>query len=103
MATHPMMVPISSKELESNLSSYFHSILSSIRHTPWNNAAPSKAVLVQLTPLLGALVGAAVTLFLVAICVIIFVKFKTKVSLPVGISIFDVVCKAHTSKFVCFQ
>lgn len=45
---------------------------------PLLRTAPSKAVLVQLTPLLGALVGAAVTLFLVAICVIIFVKFKTK-------------------------
>ena len=43
-------------------------------------AAPSKAVLVQLTPLLGALVGAAVTLCLVALCIIVFVKFKTKVS-----------------------
>ncbi|XP_055549461.1 nephrin isoform X1 [Wyeomyia smithii] len=45
---------------------------------PLLRTAPSKAVLVQLTPLLGALVGAAVTLFLVAICIIIFVKFKTK-------------------------
>uniref|UniRef100_A0A182VR04 Ig-like domain-containing protein n=1 Tax=Anopheles minimus TaxID=112268 RepID=A0A182VR04_9DIPT len=41
-------------------------------------SAPSKAVLVQLTPLLGALVGAAVTLCLVALCIIVFVKFKTK-------------------------
>ncbi|XP_058055755.1 nephrin-like [Anopheles bellator] len=40
--------------------------------------SPSKAVLVQLTPLLGALVGAAITLCLVAVCVIVFVKFKTK-------------------------
>ncbi|XP_039431401.1 nephrin [Culex pipiens pallens] len=45
---------------------------------PLLRTAPSKAVLVQLTPLLGALVGAAITLFLVAICIIIFVKFKTK-------------------------
>ncbi|XP_055634568.1 uncharacterized protein LOC129774711 isoform X2 [Toxorhynchites rutilus septentrionalis] len=45
---------------------------------PLLRTAPSKAVLVQLTPLLGALVGAAVTLILVAICIIIFVKFKTK-------------------------
>ncbi|EAT42917.1 AAEL005560-PA, partial [Aedes aegypti] len=47
---------------------------------PLLRTAPSKAVLVQLTPLLGALVGAAVTLFLVAVCIIIFVKFKSKVS-----------------------
>ncbi|EAA01472.5 AGAP001925-PA [Anopheles gambiae str. PEST] len=47
---------------------------------PLLRTAPSKAVLVQLTPLLGALVGAAVTLCLVALCIIVFVKFKTKVS-----------------------
>ncbi|XP_061499892.1 nephrin [Anopheles gambiae] len=45
---------------------------------PLLRTAPSKAVLVQLTPLLGALVGAAVTLCLVALCIIVFVKFKTK-------------------------
>ncbi|XP_035773547.1 nephrin-like [Anopheles albimanus] len=45
---------------------------------PLLRTAPSKAVLVQLTPLLGALVGAAITLCLVAVCVIVFVKFKTK-------------------------
>uniref|UniRef100_A0A182PKC6 Ig-like domain-containing protein n=1 Tax=Anopheles epiroticus TaxID=199890 RepID=A0A182PKC6_9DIPT len=49
-----------------------------IKITPYNLQAPSKAVLVQLTPLLGALVGAAVTLCLVALCIIVFVKFKTK-------------------------
>lgn len=42
--------------------------------------ASSTAVLVQLTPLLGALVGVVATLFLVAICIVIFVKFRSKVS-----------------------
>lgn len=41
-------------------------------------AASSTAVLVQLTPLLGALVGVIATLFLVAICVVIFIKFRSK-------------------------
>lgn len=42
------------------------------------NAASSTAVLVQLTPLLGALVGVIATLILVAICVVIFIKFRSK-------------------------
>lgn len=41
-------------------------------------AASSTAVLVQLTPLLGALVGVVVTLALVAICLVIFMKFRGK-------------------------
>jgi hypothetical protein len=40
--------------------------------------ASSRAVLVQITPLLGALVGVVVTLLLIAICIIIFVRFKHK-------------------------
>lgn len=42
--------------------------------------ASSRAVLVQITPLLGALVGVVVTLVLIAICIVIFVRFKKKVS-----------------------
>jgi hypothetical protein len=42
-------------------------------------AASSRAVLVQITPLLGALVGVVVTLLLIAVCIIIFVRFKHKV------------------------
>lgn len=45
---------------------------------PLLRAASSTAVLVQLTPLLGALVGVIATLFLVAICVVIFIKFRSK-------------------------
>ena len=41
-------------------------------------SASSTAVLVQLTPLLGALVGVIATLVLVAICIVIFIKFRTK-------------------------
>lgn len=43
--------------------------------------ASSTAVLVQLTPLLGALVGVVATLFLVAVCIVIFVKFRSKVNI----------------------
>lgn len=43
-----------------------------------SHTASSTAVLVQLTPLLGALVGVIATLFLVAICVVIFIKFRSK-------------------------
>lgn len=42
------------------------------------SAASSTAVLVQLTPLLGALVGVIATLILVAICVVIVIKFRSK-------------------------
>ncbi|KAJ6645249.1 hypothetical protein Bhyg_00453 [Pseudolycoriella hygida] len=45
---------------------------------PLLRTASSTAVLVQLTPLLGALVGVVATLFLVAICIVIFVKFRSK-------------------------
>ncbi|KAH8354979.1 hypothetical protein KR093_003272, partial [Drosophila rubida] len=45
---------------------------------PLLRTASSTAVLVQLTPLLGALVGVIATLFLVAICVVIFIKFRSK-------------------------
>ncbi|XP_037940990.1 uncharacterized protein LOC119673945 [Teleopsis dalmanni] len=45
---------------------------------PLLRTASSTAVLVQLTPLLGALVGVIATLVLVAICIVIFVKFRTK-------------------------
>lgn len=40
--------------------------------------ASSTAVLVQLTPLLGALVGVMVTLALVAICLVMFIKLRGK-------------------------
>lgn len=43
-------------------------------------AASSTAVLVELTPLLGALLGVVVTLVLVAVCIVIFVKVRGKVS-----------------------
>lgn len=49
--------------------------------------ASSTAVLVQLTPLLGALVGVVATLFLVAICIVIFVKFRSKVSEIASVSL----------------
>ncbi|KAH8402069.1 hypothetical protein KR009_009546, partial [Drosophila setifemur] len=45
---------------------------------PLLRTASSTAVLVQLTPLLGALVGVIATLILVAICVVIFIKFRSK-------------------------
>ncbi|XP_061386178.1 uncharacterized protein LOC133321095, partial [Musca vetustissima] len=45
---------------------------------PLLRTASSTAVLVQLTPLLGALVGVIATLILVAICIVIFMKFRTK-------------------------
>ncbi|XP_046809402.1 uncharacterized protein LOC111683162 [Lucilia cuprina] len=45
---------------------------------PLLRTASSTAVLVQLTPLLGALVGVIATLVLVAICIVIFMKFRTK-------------------------
>ncbi|KAL5288106.1 hypothetical protein ACFFRR_008764 [Megaselia abdita] len=45
---------------------------------PLLRTASSTAVLVQLTPLLGALVGVMGTLILVAICIIIFLKIRTK-------------------------
>lgn len=44
--------------------------------------ASSRAVLVQITPVLGVLVGVVVTLILIAVCIVIFVKIKNKVSLP---------------------
>lgn len=44
--------------------------------------ASSRAVLVQITPVLGVLVGIVVTLILIAICIVIFVKIKNKVTLP---------------------
>ncbi|XP_023160953.2 nephrin isoform X1 [Drosophila hydei] len=47
---------------------------------PLLRTASSTAVLVQLTPLLGALVGVIATLFLVAVCVVIFIKFRSKQS-----------------------
>lgn len=43
-----------------------------------SHSASSTAVLVQLTPLLGALVGVIATLLLVAICIVIFIKFRSK-------------------------
>lgn len=43
--------------------------------------ASSRAVLVQITPVLGVLVGVVVTLILIAICIVIFVKIKNKVRL----------------------
>ena len=46
----------------------------------FSGVASSRAVLVQITPLLGALVGVVVTLILIAICIVIFVRFKKKVS-----------------------
>lgn len=42
-------------------------------------SASSRAVLVQITPVLGVLVGVVVTLILIAICIVIFVKIKKKV------------------------
>uniref|UniRef100_A0A6P4FBB0 Uncharacterized protein LOC108049650 n=1 Tax=Drosophila rhopaloa TaxID=1041015 RepID=A0A6P4FBB0_DRORH len=45
---------------------------------PLLRTASSTAVLVQLTPLLGALVGVIATLILVAICVVIVIKFRSK-------------------------
>ncbi|XP_043644831.1 uncharacterized protein LOC122614334 isoform X2 [Drosophila teissieri] len=45
---------------------------------PLLRTASSTAVLVQLTPLLGALVGVVATLILVAICVVIVIKFRSK-------------------------
>lgn len=42
-------------------------------------SASSRAVLVQITPVLGVLVGVVVTLILIAICIVIFVKIKNKV------------------------
>ncbi|XP_017096812.3 neural cell adhesion molecule 1 [Drosophila bipectinata] len=45
---------------------------------PLLRTASSTAVLVQLTPLLGALLGVMVTLILVAICVVIVIKFRSK-------------------------
>lgn len=45
-------------------------------------SASSRAVLVQITPVLGVLVGVVVTLVLIAICIVIFVKIKNKVRLP---------------------
>lgn len=41
--------------------------------------ASSRAVLVQITPLLGALVGIVITLILIAICIVIFVRCKNEV------------------------
>lgn len=46
---------------------------------PLLRTASSTAVLIQLTPVLGALIGIVATLFLVAICIVIFVKFRCKV------------------------
>ncbi|XP_033251075.1 uncharacterized protein LOC117190098 isoform X2 [Drosophila miranda] len=45
---------------------------------PLLRTASSTAVLVQLTPLLGGLVGVIATLIMVAICVVIFIKFRSK-------------------------
>ncbi|XP_070855171.1 uncharacterized protein [Drosophila suzukii] len=45
---------------------------------PLLRTASSTAVLVQLTPLLGALVGVIATLILGAICVVIVIKFRSK-------------------------
>lgn len=45
---------------------------------PLLRTASSTAVLVQLTPLLGAMVGLIVTLTLVVICIAIFIKFRKK-------------------------
>jgi uncharacterized membrane protein len=53
----------------------FVSFSLTLQHTS-TRPASSRAVLVQLTPLLGAIVGMIVTLILVAVCLIIFVKFK---------------------------
>lgn len=40
-------------------------------------SASSTAVLVELTPLLGALLGGVTTLALVAICIVIFAKVRS--------------------------
>lgn len=74
--------------LFSCLSAFCHSIFHNFPHICFpfcmtfsvdaRNAASSTAVLVQLTPLLGALVGVIATLILVAICVVIFIKFRSK-------------------------
>ncbi|XP_055845116.1 uncharacterized protein LOC129911368 [Episyrphus balteatus] len=45
---------------------------------PLLRTASSTAVLVQLTPVLGALVGLTLTLTLVVICVVIYIKFRKK-------------------------
>lgn len=45
---------------------------------PILRTAPSTAILVQLTPLLGALVGVVATLLLVAVCIVIFIKFRSQ-------------------------
>ncbi|KAG5673612.1 hypothetical protein PVAND_003641 [Polypedilum vanderplanki] len=45
---------------------------------PLMRTASSRAVLVQITPVLGVLVGVVVTLILIAICIVIFVKIKNK-------------------------
>lgn len=39
-------------------------------------SASSRAVLVQITPVLGVLVGIVLTLILLAVCIVVFVKFK---------------------------
>ncbi|CRL06332.1 CLUMA_CG019078, isoform A [Clunio marinus] len=45
---------------------------------PLIKTASSRAVLVQITPVLGVLVGVVMTLLLIAICIVIFVKIKNK-------------------------
>ncbi|CAO1420449.1 unnamed protein product [Diamesa hyperborea] len=45
---------------------------------PILRTASSRAVLVQITPLLGALVGIVITLILIAICIVIFVRCKNE-------------------------
>lgn len=65
-------------------------------------AASSTAVLVQLTPLLGALVGVVATLFMVAVCIVIFVKFRSKVRIIVSISDFFLFKKIILFRFFFF-
>lgn len=63
-------------------------------------AASSTAVLVELTPLLGALLGVVVTLVLVAVCIVIFVKVRGKVNCAKSfsmLSMFYTVCALSLS------
>jgi hypothetical protein len=60
------------------LSSFFRQIVE-IELTISEFSASSRAVLVQITPVLGVLVGIVLTLILLAIFIVIFVKVKNKV------------------------
>lgn len=63
-------------------------------------SASSRAVLVQITPVLGVLVGVVVTLILIAICIVIFVKIKNKVRW--FLALFRALLRDVNRAFCCF-